>query len=182
MTDLDNKRVALIASLAQINPGKGRTALMKLCYFLQTLRRAPLEYHFTLYSYGPFDSDVLADLDTAEALGAVQASVSYYPGGYGYEIRPAGQCESAKQLAAGFLNRHETDIDWVIAEFGGLDAADLELTSTIVYIDREALSAQERLQNEALVQRVRDVKPHFTEEQVRDQVRDLNEKNILTLT
>ena len=182
MTDLERLGILTYLAKAAPNGWVGRTAMVKFCYLLQAVEEVPLGYHFTLYSYGPFDSDVLADLDTAEALCAVQASVSYYPGGYGYEIRPAGQCESAKQLAAGFLNRHETDIDWVIAEFGGLDAADLELTSTIVYIDREALSAQERLQNEALVQRVRDVKPHFTEEQVRDQVRDLNEKNILTLT
>ena len=182
MTDLDNKRVALIALLAQKKPAIGRTALMKFCYFLQTLRRVPIGYHFTLYSYGPFDSDVLADLDTAEALGAVQASVSYYPGGYGYEIRPAGQCESAKQLAVQFLNQHETAIASVIDEFGNLSPAELELASTIVYIDREASSNQEQLHNEELVQRVRDVKPRFTEEQVRNQVSVLNEKKFLAPT
>ena len=90
--------------------------------------------------------------------------VSPITGGYGYEIRPAGQCESAKQLAS------ETSITRI-------RRSELELVSTIVYIDREALSTQERLQNEELVQRVRDVKP--PEEQVRNQVRVLNEKNIL---
>ena len=67
-----NCRLALISTLAERTTGKplGRTALIKLCFFLQTMRSVPLGYHFTLYSYGPFDPDVLADLNSAEALGA----------------------------------------------------------------------------------------------------------------
>ena len=115
MIDLHDERIAVITRLAEKSSGSlGRTALMKFCYFLQTLRDVPLGYHFTLYSYGPFDSDVLADLDMAEALGTVQSTVVPYSGGYGYEIKPTDQSQATVRLAADFLGKHQEDIDWVV--------------------------------------------------------------------
>ena len=83
---LQDARLAVIAKLATLAPAGylGRTALMKFCYLLQTVRQVPLGYRFTLYSYGPFDSDVLSDLGTA-----VQ-----YLGGYGYRIRKSDRAEA----------------------------------------------------------------------------------------
>src|SRR5579863_9410428 len=89
MADNNEARLALIPALASqsSNGYIGRTALMKYMYFLQVLRKVPLGYRFTLYSYGPFDSDVLADVETAESLGVLESSVVGYSGGYGYQIR-----------------------------------------------------------------------------------------------
>src|SRR5579872_1325193 len=74
----------------------GRTALMKYMYFLQTLRGVPLGYNFSLYSYGPFDSDVLADLSSAEVLKIVEITPVEFPGGYGYRIRLGTRAKSAQ--------------------------------------------------------------------------------------
>ena len=67
-------RLALMASISDLfrakSPTLGRTAIMKLCFFLQESKGVPLGYHFSLYSYGPFDSDVLSDLGTAVRLKA----------------------------------------------------------------------------------------------------------------
>lgn len=182
MSDLHDERIAVITRLAEKSSGNfnfGRTALMKFCYFLQTLRDVPLGYHFTLYSYGPFDSDVLADLDTAEGLGTVQSTVVYYPGGYRYEIKPPDQSRAKVRLAADFLEKYEQDIDCVVNEFKGLNSAALELAGTIVYVDREAASGDESLKIEVLVQRVKDVKPRFSEGQIRNQAENLSEKSLL---
>ena len=80
---LQDARLAVIAELVSRAPAGhvGRTAIMKFCYLLQVVRGVPLGYHFTLYSYGPFDSGVLSDLSTAETLKAVESSVVYYGGG-----------------------------------------------------------------------------------------------------
>ena len=82
-TKQQDDRLATIAYLCTRAPGEGigRTAVMKLCYFLQTLKGVPLGYRFTLYSYGPFDSDVLSDLGTAESRKAVSSERkhSYFP-------------------------------------------------------------------------------------------------------
>lgn len=104
MADLREARLALIPLMAaESRSGHiGRTALVKYMYFLQTLRGVPLGYRFSLYSYGPFDSEVLADLASAETLSAVQSDPVFYSGGYGYEIRPGARSEWVTRRASNF--------------------------------------------------------------------------------
>ncbi|HYM09630.1 MAG TPA: hypothetical protein VEU62_02795 [Bryobacterales bacterium] len=178
MTDLD-ARSALIAYLAEQSPAKwiGRTALMKYCYFLQVLRAVPLGYNFSLYSYGPFDSAVLSDLGDAEALGIIEETPLLT--GYGYKIRNLVSEDDLHELAGGFLEEHKADIDWVAQQFGTQSASDLELDSTIIYIDREASEAGVQLPEGLLMQHVRDVKPHFAESEIRRHVLALKQKQLL---
>jgi hypothetical protein len=166
-------RIAALVAIVQKRTGLGLTALMKLCYFLQTLRAVPLGYDFTLYSYGPFDSAVLSDLTTAESLGGVSSRVVQYSGGYGYEIEPTGRSRAVVGLAAGFIEKYREDINWVVEAFGGLRRADLEVLSTIVYVDRKSAEADELLSEDDLVHRVREVKPNFSEDFVAENVRRL---------
>jgi uncharacterized protein len=179
MTDLADVRTTLIAYLAEHSPSKwiGRTALMKQCYFLQVLRNVPLGYNFSLYSYGPFDSAVLSDLGNAEALGIIEER-PLLPG-YGYKIESAVSDDDLKELAGEFLTDHKADIDWVIHEFATLSASDLELDSTIIYIDREASDARMELSVDQLVLQVRDVKPHFSDSKIRKHVQALDDRNLL---
>jgi uncharacterized protein len=180
--NIDSNRIAVITLLAEKSAQLGRTALMKYCYFLQTLRRVPLGYSFSLYSYGPFDSDVLADLDAAESVGGVKTEIEYYPGGYGYRIEPGIRKEGAKHRGADFLQRHEADINWVLNQFGSLNASQLELASTIVYSDREAMIKGEKLSAEQLAQRVQDLKPHFSSVQILVLLSDLRGRGLLRAT
>jgi hypothetical protein len=54
------------------------------------------------------------------------------------QIRPAEYGRPAREAGLGFLNRYQNSIDWVLQEFGSHGSADLELESTIIYVDREA--------------------------------------------
>ena len=175
----ETNRIALITRLAEKSPQLGRTALMKFCYFLQIIRRVPLGYSFTLYSYGPFDADVLSDLDAAEAMGGITSQIVYYPGGYGYRIAPGSQTQGAKRWGADFLKQHEADLDWVIDEFGAFSSAQLELASTIIYSDREAAIKSESLNRSELSQRVHDVKPHFSLAQINSLLDTLDSRGFL---
>jgi uncharacterized protein YwgA len=179
MTDFTDDRTALIAYLAEHSPGRwiGRTALMKYCYFLQVLRNVPLRYNFSLYSYGPFDSAVLSDLGDAEALGIIQETPFLTGTGYGYKIKNVVSDGKLNELAGDLLKEHKADIDWVIQQFGTQSASDLELDSTIIYIDREASDAG--LRSEELVQQVRDVKPQFAEDKIRTHLDALKDKQLL---
>jgi len=112
-------------------------------------------------------------------MAAVKANVVYYTGGYGYEIKPSSQSEVVLRSAAKFLQEYQQDIDWVVNEFGGWNSSDLELASTVIYVDREAISAHESLQIEDLVQRVKAIKPRFSEEQIRKQAERLLEKELI---
>jgi uncharacterized protein len=164
----DRVRLSLIPVLAERHPTRhiGRTALMKYMYFLQTLRNVPLGYNFTIYSYGPFDSDVLADLSTAEALGAVRSTAVSFQGGYGYRIEATPTAERLKLRENSFLTQYDKDISWVIQEFGGLNSAELELASTIVYVDRELEETGNPEGKAGLIGLVNDIKSHFSRAQV----------------
>jgi hypothetical protein len=179
--DLAWCRFAVFATLAEQAPSKclGRTALMKFAYFLQEARGVPLGYDFTLYSYGPFDSALLNDLDYAQTLGAVTVTAVSRGKNYGYDIQPGEKADEIKAKACEFLARYRDDFDWVIAEFGNLRAVELELASTIVYADREALAAGEKLTLRELTRRVLAVKPRFTESEAGATVDDLLRANLL---
>jgi len=168
MPDISEFRRALISVLAARSKGgnMGRTALMKYMYLLQTVRGVPLGYRFTLYAYGPFDSDVLVDLSVAEAFEAVTSELELYSGGYGYKIRPAHNSKWLEKRSEKFLSRYSKDVDWVIKHFGSFTSAELELVGTIVYVDREALGGRKQAGLENIAKLVHEIKPHFSKEKI----------------
>ena len=176
---IDFNRIAVITWLAENTNGLGRTALMKYCYFLQVVCGVPLGYRFSLYSYGPFDSDVLADLDTAESMDGVKSSVEYFTGGYGYRIEPGGNAGGVKLLAADFLRAHQKPLQWVVDQFAGWNASDLEVATTLVYSDREAARRGERLSLHELSQRVRELKPKYGLSQIEGYAEKLAQRRLL---
>ena len=121
----------------------------------------------------------MADLNDSESLGVVDEQLVFNPVGYGYRIKsllPPG--ESAK-LGGTLLDQHKDDVDWVIREFGSFTAAQLELTSTVIYTDREAVRMNEMLGVRDLARRVKDVKPRFGEQQIVSVVESLKGKGLL---
>lgn len=184
MNELNKARLALLPVLAeQARAGHiGRTALMKYMYFLQTVRGMPLGYNFSMYSYGPFDSDVLADLSSGEVLNVVTVTPIQFTGGYGYRITPGLRAEFAKGNARRFLVEHEEDINWLFSVFGQLNSAELELTSTIVYVDREFAKKKELVSVSQIAERVNEIKPHFTRKEVRGFVEELLKQGVLIST
>lgn len=184
MNEINRARLGLLPTLAENAPAGhiGRTALMKYMYFLQTVRLIPLGYNFSLYSYGPFDSDVLTDLSSAEALKIVDVTPVEFTGGYGYRIQPGSRSALAKDSARQFLNEHTKDIEWLFSVFGAMNSAQLELASTIVYVDRELAERAEKQSVDEVAARVSEIKPHFTRTQIRKFVHDLLRKEVLTAT
>jgi hypothetical protein len=186
MANLDTqwKRLATITALiAREKSGSfGRTALMKYCYFLKELRGVPLNYHFTLYAYGPFDSNVLADLQYAESLHAVESELEVYSSGYGYKLKPGPKAEQLEERARDFISRYEDDIEAVVDTFGGKPASELEMLSTVVYVDREWASIRKPVKMKQVVAEVCEVKPHLDKAQVLKGARWLKEKGFLKAT
>jgi hypothetical protein len=155
---------------------------MKYMYFLQTLREVPLGYNFSMYSYGPFDSDVLADLGTAEAMNIVSATPVSFSGGYGYQIQAADNAIGIKQEAKRFLSDHKEDIDWLFEEFGKLNSAELELASTIIFVDREFSEMHLYQQKAEIVGLVQAIKPHFSVEKIEASFDSLLHRDLLAST
>lgn len=181
MNELKKARLSLISVLADRHPSRhiGRTALMKYMYFLQTLRGVPLGYDFSIHSYGPFDADVLSDLGTAETMNVVTSTPISFSGGYGYRIQLSEGAEQIKRNAGEFLSRYDEDISWLIKEFGSMNSAQLELASTIVYVDREFAGIDVTNERAELIGVVNEIKPHFRREEVERMFDLLNQKGVL---
>ena len=176
------QRLALITTLVEQAPNQtlGRTAIVKMAYLLQVLRGVPLGYDFRLYTYGPFDSELLGDLEYAQALNAVEVRTVLYAGSYGYEVRPGPAAAAVKAQAGDWLAQYQQAINWVVGEFGACTASELELLSTIVYTDRELSRNHQTATAEELAHRVREVKPHFAESHVLDKTNFLLGRGLLT--
>jgi uncharacterized protein len=169
-------RAAVIADLTErIQGGIGRTALMKLMYFLQALRQVPLGYSFRLYTYGPYDGQVLDDLKTAEGMGGVVSDAFEWQGGAGYAIRPGQRAQALLIGAAADLARLKCDIEWVVEEFGNRSASDLELASTAIFVDRSLSGA---IAENDLISRIHSIKPHHNESKIGLEVEKLKKKGL----
>ncbi len=174
------QRLAIITELVRKAPGGfGRTALMKCLFFLKTLKEAPLPYNFRLYTYGPFDSDVLDDLQYAESLGAIESAVCPYPGGYRYEFSVGPEADRIKKQVSEFVLQQKDNIDWVVKEFGGRSALELEMASTLVYIDRAFAEQGTKVSIEGLAKNVHDVKPHLSIDKIVKEAQELSKRDFL---
>lgn len=172
-------RLAIMSELADKLSGKlGRTAIMKLTFFLQELKDVPLGYSYRIYTYGPYDGQVLADLKIADSIGAVQTEQFEWEGGSGYAIksgrRPALSAEEQKLFSS-----YQADVEWVAQEFGELSASDLEVESTIFFVAKSAKQAKQKISWEAIAKAVHSIKPHHSESRILKHIERLQQKGLI---
>ena len=174
--DQEMFRIDFIYTIASKLQGTepGRTALMKLAYFAQELKGVPLGYNFTLYSYGPFDSSVLSDLDIAQTMTAVNVRVNYHGLGYGYQITARPEWKPSKEIA-----RYSVAIEEIVERFGRLKPSELELLSTLVYVDRDAEDKNRTLTFDRLIENTHEIKPHFSKSTIKAKAEELANEGIL---
>jgi uncharacterized protein len=174
-------RVAVLARMVKLAPEQclGRTQVMKLFYFLQELKGVSVGYDFRLFNYGPFDSEVLSDLASACSLAVVTEASIIYTRGYGYAITPGANAEKFDRELEENSPVVAARVDEVVREFGSLGAAELELRSTILFVDREWTQTDTSATERALAQRVREIKPHFAEAVILDRISQMKQKGWL---
>jgi hypothetical protein len=172
-------RLAVIGSLAEKLSGKlGRTGIMKLTFFLQELKEVPLGYSYRIYTYGPYDGQVLTDLKIAESLGVVRSEQFEWEGGSGYAIK-AGKKLVLSPADQSLLLSFQEKIDWVTQEFGDLSASDLEVESTVFFVANSARREKKKMSIETIAKAVRAIKPHHTEARIRRHIERLQQKGLI---
>jgi uncharacterized protein YwgA len=157
----------------------GRTAIVKLLYFLQEVRGMGLGYDFRLYTYGPFASEVLNDLETAQSFQALHIRTVLYPSGYGYDVKAGSKAADVKECVADWLASHESDLAWAVENFAARSASELEIMATIVYVAREFAKRAKPYGPVDLAQRVREVKPRFAEQYVLEKCAEARDLGLL---
>jgi len=161
-------------------PQFGKTALQKMVYLLQEVYGIDCGYRFDLYTYGPFSSELLQDLDLVENLEGVNV-VPVISGTGGYQILPGERGEALKNKAIDFLSDEKvaSSLDNLVEDFGNYWAKDLELRSTVVYVAKEL--KRSNISQANLARTVKEIKPKFTDAEVQQAINEMVEKGHISL-
>ena len=179
MIDL-NKRVGIFSAIVQLKCGLGKTAMMKYIFLLQEIYKVPLGYDFEIYTYGPYSSEVMEELDFAWHQDILNIDRVLYPNGQsGYEILPSSNFENALKNEQEFISEYQDAIDEVIARFGDKNAKELELSTTIIYLYNTYAKNQWQHTVETISANVHEIKSHFHIDTIRNEYRLLDQLGIL---
>ena len=164
------KRFDIIHELAEKKPGLGKTAMMKYLFLLQQIYDMPLGYDFEIYTYGPYASEVMEDINLAKHKNIISM-----------EFDNIGYAISAKdyQDDKTFSNDFENKINELLQLFGDKTAKDLELSTTIIYLYHNSKMNSWGCDKETIANYVYEIKPHFTLETIQAEYDNLEKNKIL---
>ena len=164
-----NKRI--ISKIINDKENLGKTAVMKITFILQKIFGMKLGYNFNIYTYGPYAADVTEDLEALIYDNYVDANMSNYKNSKAYRLT----IKEFGKSAIGVLDpKDEENIKKVLDIFGGKNAKELELDSTIIYVKN-----QWNEEMYGVIKDVREIKPHFTEEEIESAYRQLEKNKML---
>jgi uncharacterized protein YwgA len=161
----------LASRLTDVSPQFGKTVLQKLVYILQEVYKVPCDYDYILFNYGPYSDGLAEDLSFFTSMEGVRVEWSK---NLGYEISPARRTDHFRERAQVFLEQYQDKITEVIRIFGGMSARELELRSTVIYVSKE-----KSMDKESLASRVKEIKPHFSEYDVKSAIKELECLNMI---
>lgn len=159
------EKFAIIAYIAKANVDKGplgKKALQKLVHLSSELRGAQVGYSFELYTYGPFSRELAGDVDLLESMGVI--SVEFDDSRNGYEITPSSKAEELLEANQQFIDSVRSDLDFIIENFGGRLAKELELSSMVSFILKHKLADADN--ENSIVEKFLEIKPHYTKESI----------------
>lgn len=160
----------LVDLLGQGKLSPNRTQLHKAAYFLDAMAHVPHGFPFALYLHGPYSRELDTALGELQAIGWLKAERDSSGYGARYSIT-----DLARQQLPKYTNRlrtYESIIRSVGEEVLPRTVTELELLSTVWYVQRSKPDAGE----EAQISAVRELKPHFSNERIRQgfaEVKDL---------
>jgi len=152
-----NFRLSVLTQIADRWPRIGKSAMIKCVFFLQTIKGIPLDYDFEIYTYGPYSSLVMSEVDFARQRGYLKVDGVIYPNAYGYEISCT---EEGRNLLSNNpqINQYKDSIFEIIDCFKNKQATELELLSTILFVNRR----YKEKDKESVCKTVQGIKPKFT--------------------
>ena len=77
------------------------------------------------------------------------------------------------------MTQYRDSIGWVLKEFGNRTALDLEMVSTLIFVDRSLAEKGARASISELAKKVHDIKPHLKTETIEREGKSLMERGFL---
>lgn len=178
-----SKRMSLISKIVSERPSLGKTAMMKFIFILQQVYKVPLGYDYEIYTYGPYSSDVMEDIQLAADFNAISMNTVAYPTGHsGYELKTTNKTSKIIEQEQEFIDLYSDPILKVISLFGDKTAKELELSSTIIYIYSNYTHNKFDNSINEVTKCVKKIKPHFEIDLIKDEYKNLNKLGILKMS
>ncbi|KLU62648.1 hypothetical protein CEB3_c09600 [Peptococcaceae bacterium CEB3] len=165
--------VELARRLETVSPQFGKTALQKMVYLLTTIYHVPCHYEHTIYTYGPYSAELAEDVEFVAAMGGVRLTEGNKGG---YKISPAEHADWIADKAKDVLEKYRGEFAALVADFGSFNARELELRSTLIFLNKH-----DQTNTSNLAKELTELKPYFTTNEVSAVIDDLAEKRFLTL-
>lgn len=158
-------------------PELGKTAVMKIIYFLQQVTQMELGYDFDIYTYGPYSSTVTNHIDTLISNGFISSMMYDYNDYVGYKLSIS---ESGRLEMNELSDQDQKNIKKILKFTEGKSAKDLELYSTIIfisviYLKNKMLHCKEN----DIINKVHEIKPHFNKETIAKSYNELLERDYI---
>lgn len=170
----DRKNV--IIKMLQVHPGMGKTAVMKTIFMLQQVKHIDLGYEFSIYTYGPYNADVMEDIDELVSDGFLSSNAYLYKDYIGYKLSAT---DSGAKAVQNLKDEDATALKEILNFVKGKNAKELELYSTIIYVEDWYLKNEKTNNMDAIIKKVHELKPHFTEKAIQKAYTCLSEASFL---
>jgi uncharacterized protein YwgA len=170
----------LITRLQKVNQKIGKTILEKMLYLLQVLYKVDAGYDFEFYTYGPYSSQILNDLNQVESLKGLRVErVTDLLNGY--KITTDIKSSFFTEKGRNFIGTNQVDqaLTQLTNTFGQFSAKDLELIATIVYVDQEIKMEDRRPEQQEILEVVKELKPRFSEEVINSKIDFMKNKEFV---
>ena len=173
--NLNNRKNVIIEMLRE-NPGMGKTAVMKTIFMLQQIKHIDLGCEFSIYTYGPYSADVMEDIDELVSDGFLSSNVYFYNNYIGYKLSAT---ESGAKAISNLKNENMVALKEILDFVRGKSAKELELYSTIIYVEDWYLKNKKANDMAAIIKKVHELKPHFSEGVIQKSYTCLSEASFL---
>lgn len=163
------KHIKLLAKLfSEQYPSKkfGKTPLVKLLYLAQELKNVNFGYDFDLYTFGPFDSTILYELDWLEENKHVDVKPAQ--NGWGYDIKLLNEEIEAAD------GDEEAALTAIVEEYGSFTAKRLEILATLLFFYRGGIS-----NDKELVSSVKGIKPRYSKPDINHELDILKKRGLI---
>ncbi len=162
--NLSNRKNVIIKML-QENPGMGKTAVMKTVFMLQQVKHVDLGCEFSIYTYGPYNADVMEDIDELVSDGFLSSNAYFYKDYIGYTLSAT---DSGVKAAPNLEDVDKVALKEILDFVKGKNAKELELYSTIIYVEDWYSKNEKANSMDAIIKKVHELKPHFSEKVIQD--------------
>jgi len=135
----------------------GKTKLQKLIYLAQYLNDIKLGYHFSLYNYGPYCEGLVIDTENVLFRGYIESQYKEC------QIHFHRTKITIRTKIDDLVQDYREMIETLVRKWGKYQAKDLEIITTMLFIDNEIYERGKSINKEDFMKKIKTIKPKYSD-------------------